>query len=120
MAIYSDLNQKNVETKELVIDVASVEQSINNILTTSQMTRFFNPEFGTELGALLFELNDHLTTTRVETWVVNVIERWEPRVEIIESSAKLVPDEHLMIINLSYKILGLSDREFNYTTTLTM
>ena len=72
--VYSDLNQLNAPNNELVFDMDSVYQSIGNILQTERGERFFRPDFGADLGRLLFEINDAGTEAMVEKIIVDAIE----------------------------------------------
>lgn len=119
MAIYSDLNQYDPTSKQLVTDVKAIDQSITNILATQKMTRFFNPEFGADLDSILFELNDLVTAAKMENWIVNAIERWDPRVTLEDSDVTQVPDEYKMDVKLIYGIPGLSGANQTYKASIT-
>lgn len=82
MAIYSDLNQNTPTVEPLLYGLDSVYQSITNILSTATHTRLFNPEFGSELETLLFDIMDDMTVSKLFNAVVRAISRWDSRIVI--------------------------------------
>jgi phage baseplate assembly protein W len=106
---YSDLNQLAPLERELVYDVDAVFQSIGNILQTEKGERFFRPEFGSELGGFLFELNDAGTAAMVEKWIVDAIERWDTRLvlDYNRTSVDQNPDKYQMDLLLAFSIVGI-------------
>jgi len=72
-------------------DIDAVKNSIRNIVLTAKGERPFNPEFGSGVGALLFELADGATAAAIESEITAAIIRWEPRVTDIFTR---VDDEH--------------------------
>lgn len=112
MPVYSDLNQTTPTEKILLTDAESVYQSIANILTTSLSERLFNPEFGCDLDAFLFELMDDLTAAQLYRLVIEAIERWEPRVVLDHSQSDVIadPDNHIYAVKLYFQIIGVRDQ----------
>lgn len=106
---YSDLNQLTPFDRELVYDVDAVFQSIGNILQTEKGERFFRPEFGSELGGFLFELNDVGTEAMIEKWIVDAIERWDTRLvlDYNRTSVERIPDNNQMDMMLAFSIVGI-------------
>lgn len=71
--------------------IAELEQSISIVLTSPVGSVPGNPEF----GSLLYELIDaplNIVRVRAPAEVQRALGRWEPRVEVIETSV-LPPDE---------------------------
>jgi len=56
--------------------------SILAILLTPIGTRIMLPEFGSQLPELVFETNDDLLQQQVRAYVVDAVQRWEPRVRV--------------------------------------
>lgn len=122
MPIYSDLDQITPE-EILREDVESVYQSIGNIISTPVGTRFFNPEFGSEIENLLFEPIDDITTARLYDALVEAIERWEPRVCVDYGATDVVPyvTDRKYEVTLVFHIVGIESQfDFRYTGTLLM
>lgn len=101
--IFSDFRNNftsHPETKKLLMnnDESSVKRSIRNILLTRRSERFFNPEFGGGLDQFLFENISPVTTDLIKDAVRDNVERFEPRVRVID--VLVVPNE----FNNSYEI----------------
>lgn len=92
MAIYSDLNQNTPTVAPLLYGLDSVYQSITNILSTATHTRLFNPEFGSELETLLFDIMDDMTVSKLFNAVVRAISKWDSRVVIDYTESNVTPN----------------------------
>ena len=120
MPIYSDVEQVNTKLKSKAEDLATVYQSIANILNTTKTERFFNPEFGSELEDILFEPMDSITETKIFRLVVQAIERWEPRVSIDYGNSSVVgdPDDHQYDVSLVFKVKGIDNENLTFSGLL--
>lgn len=121
MAIYNDFNQLTPTSKTLAEDIDTVYQSIANILNTPITERFFNPEFGSRLEAVLFEPMDSITEAKIFRLVIEAIERWEPRVDLDYGKSKVVADyDNLQYdVNLVFTIAGLDSDNLVFSGLLT-
>ena len=63
-----------------------IRASITTILSWPQRDRYFNNQFGARLWELLEEPNDAVAAALVETFITEAIERWETRIELLESN----------------------------------
>jgi phage baseplate assembly protein W len=64
-------------------DAAAVVQSVENILLTNYFEKPYNPYFGANVRAMLFETVENYTEELVRTEITRAIERDEPRATII-------------------------------------
>ena len=65
-------------------DAEAVLQSIRNIVTTNYKEKPFNPQFGANVRAMLFETKESFSEPFVRDIIKSAIERYEPRA-IVES-----------------------------------
>lgn len=65
-------------------DLKAIDQSIQTILLTNFYEKPFLPNFGSNLRRLLFELNTTVSEPFARDVVKTAIERWEPRVEVLD------------------------------------
>ena len=65
-------------------DLKAIDQSINTILLTNFYEKPFQPTFGSDLRRLLFELNTTVSEPYARDIVKDAIEKWEPRVEVLD------------------------------------
>ena len=114
MPIYSDINQVDPTKRSLVYDLDSIYQSIGNILSTRKGTRLFLPEFGSNIEDLLFEPMDDITASKLYDFVIEAIERWEPRVQLDYGRSSVTPnyDKYLYDVTLSFRVLGLEENNY--------
>jgi phage baseplate assembly protein W len=66
------------------VDLKAIDQSIQTILLTNFYEKPFQPMFGSNLRRLLFELNTTVSEPYARDVVRSAIERWEPRVEVLD------------------------------------
>jgi len=88
-----------------VEDDESVRQAIILLLSTTPGERLMRPEYGSHLNRLVFGPNDHTAAGLAIHYVRQAIERWEPRVEIVEVDAGADPDRYNQLnILLRYRV----------------
>ena len=98
-------------------DAAAVKQAIKNLMLTNFGEKPFNPLFGANLRALLFELADPDTEYDIERSVINAIEAYEPRASILNVTVKSNPDGNEVKVNIVFRLISTSE-EVTFTTTL--
>ncbi len=100
----------------------SIRQAILLLLCTTPGERLLRPQYGSYLHRLMFAPNDQTTAGLAMHYVRQAVERWEPRVEIIEIDAGADPDQPSRLdIRLSYRVrASLATAELNYPLDLTL
>ena len=107
--IYSDIDftfTKKPVTGDVALsyDDQAVIRSIRNLLLTNHFERPFNPELGSNLNALLFELVSPLTATALEREISTMIANYEPRANLKEIIVTPLPDNNAYNVYLSFYI----------------
>jgi hypothetical protein len=105
--IYSDIDfafNKKPVTNDVALsyDAQAVTRSIRNLLLTNHYERLWNPDIGSNLNALLFELISPLTAESLKREVKVIIEKYEPRAKIKEVIVSPLPDKNAYSLFLSY------------------
>lgn len=107
--IYSDIDF--TFTKKPVIgdvalsyDAQAVIRSIRNILLTRHYEKPFNPDFGSNLDAILFENFSSLTSSMLENEIRNVVANYEPRANINDVQVSPNTDMNTYSVYLSFYI----------------
>jgi phage baseplate assembly protein W len=107
--IYSDIDF--TFTKKPVLgdvalsyDAQAVIRSIRNILLTRHYEKPFNPDFGSNLDAILFENFSSLTSSMLENEIRNVVANYEPRASINDVQVSPGPDMNTYSVYLSFYI----------------
>jgi phage baseplate assembly protein W len=107
--IYSDIDftfTRKPGTKDVALsyDDQAVIRSVRNLLLTKFYERPFNPDLGSNLDALLFELISPITASTLETEIKNVIDNYEPRATISNIIVDPQPDKNAYNVTLSFYI----------------
>ena len=85
--------------------IAKINQSLYDIFSTRKGERVLQPEYGSQLHRLLFEMADDVLEDMIKIYVLEAIEQWEPRIEVDFISAERVPDdEHVVEVSIHYRI----------------
>lgn len=88
---------------------AHIHESILQILGTRPGERFMNPEFGSHIRDLVFELNDSVLKGLLRHYIIDAIERWEKRVYVTDVSfdeSSETVDANTILVRISYRIIG--------------
>lgn len=88
-----------------------LEESMRLILGTAPGERPMRPEFGCGIHDYVFAPADATTAGRMAYDVRAALERWEPRVDIVDVEVGFDPDqEATLFIDITYSIRGTNDR----------
>jgi phage baseplate assembly protein W len=89
--------------------VADIEQAIQLILGTAPGERPMRPEFGCDVHDYVFDTIDAEMIGRVDTAIRKALDRWEPRIEVVDIDFDL---DHMeqgkLSITISYRVLSTS------------
>lgn len=69
----------------------AIRQAIMLLLGTRPGERLLRPHYGSHLHRLLFAPNDHTTAGLAIHYVRQAIQRWEPRIEVLDLDAEADP-----------------------------
>ena len=85
----------------------SVRESILIILGTAPGERVYRPTFGCDIHDLLFAPNNMSTAGLAAHYVVEALEKWEPRIEHVSATATPSQDEpNKLLIDIRYRVRG--------------
>ena len=84
----------------------AIARSVRNIVFTLPGEKFFDENFGSRISATLFENIDDITANVIVDEVTQSIERYEPRVELIEVEAFPNFDNNAFDVLIVYNIIG--------------
>ena len=83
----------------------AVRQAILLLLSTAPGERVMRPDYGCDLGRLIFSPNDDTTAGLAIHYVTRAIEQWEPRLEVLSVDATRNPEHpELLDIQLNYRV----------------
>lgn len=109
--IFSDLDLNftaHPVTKDISrrFDENAIKDSIRNLILTRNFERPFHSELGSPIRALLFENSSPLLSMTLRRAIVDVINNFEPRVNLIDVDVVESDDEHSLYVNISFKIIN--------------
>lgn len=119
---FSDLNllfTRNLVTADVTrkIDEEAIKSSVRNLISTNNFERPFHPEIGCQLYGLLFENLTPSVYQTIKKTIFDVIEKFEPRVSIIDVKLQETPDKNSISVDIEFKIIN-SERPITLKTTL--
>lgn len=89
----------------MVEEDASVRQAVLLLLTTAPGERVMRPDYGCDLPKLIFSPNDDTTAGLAKHFVKRALDRWEPRIEVLQLDADQSPEDPTqLLIILEYRV----------------
>ena len=85
---------------------SAIARSIKNLVFVRKGEKFFDPEFGSELSASLFENIDEVTAITIQDDIEYMIKMHEPRVKLINVESIPNYDNNQFDVVIIYQILG--------------
>lgn len=84
----------------------AVKQSIKNILQTSQGERLFEPTFGGDLRAYLFENVTPFTEKAIQDAIISTIQNYEPRAGLLDVIVSANPDLNRYSVSITFYVIN--------------
>ena len=84
----------------------AIARSVRNIVFTLPGEKFFEEDFGSRISATLFENIDDISADIIVDEITQSIERYEPRVELINVEAFPDFDNNSFDVSIVYNIIG--------------
>jgi uncharacterized protein len=85
-------------------DVAAINQSVKNIIQTNYYERPFQPDFGCNIRALLFEPADPITIADMRQVIFTALGNHEPRVTVTSVIIKDLKEQNSYHIEIGYDL----------------
>ena len=120
----SDLNlsfeiDSNTGDLNKMSDDTVIRRALENLLTTAKTEKPFRDDYGSDLSLNLFEVVSRHQLSMVESQIINVLERGEPRIEIRNVNIKDDLENHYIEVSISYMINKTSEID-RITTMLSL
>lgn len=87
-------------------DDNAIKQSIKNLLLTRNYERPFHSEIGSPIRQLLFEPVGPMFMAMMKRAIIDVINNFEPRVEVLDVQVNDSIDANAVYVTLEYKIIN--------------
>ena len=82
----------------------AVKGAIVSILKTNFNERLFQPEFGSNIRALLFEQMNPITVERIKTEVQEAVARHEPRAQVIGVNVEAQEEQNRYLVSVVFNV----------------
>ena len=82
----------------------AVKSAIVSVLKTNHNERMFQPEFGSNIRALLFEQMNPITEQRMKTEVENAIRNHEPRAEVLGITVTGQEEQNRYLVSILFNV----------------
>lgn len=97
--IYSDIrtdfiNHPVTGVLQMVYNEDAVKQSIKSLLLTGPYERHWNPDYGAGLAKYLFEPISQITEESIKQAIINAVETYEKRAELVDVYVSAKPDQN--------------------------
>ena len=86
------------------VGATAVKRAIVGILKTNFNERVFQPEFGSNIRALLFEPMNPITEERMRTEVEEAVKRHEPRATVIGVTVEGQEDQNRYVVKVLFNL----------------
>ena len=111
---YRDINitfKKHPVTNDVVVskDASAIKQAIVNVLLTNKGERLMNPRYGSDIRRFLFEPLDYGTGFQIKSNIRDTLERFEPRISVIDIKCTPNFDDNGFDVVLQYNVRGTDD-----------
>ena len=87
-------------------DIEAIKNSVKNLIMTNFQERPFQPEIGSGVRGLLFELADPITMHDIEMAIGRTIENFEPRVVLQDVTINDDLDNNAYNVSITFQILA--------------
>lgn len=98
-------------------DAAAVKQSVKTLVMTNLLEKPFRPRFGGNVRAQLFELADRGRSSIIRRNIIDNIQVFEPRAQVLDVIVNLQPDSHSLDVTIKFKVVN-TEEQVEFTTTL--
>lgn len=99
-------------------DAGAVKQAIKNLILTNHFEKPFEPFYGGNIRGLLFELiDDDEIEEDIITNISSNIERYEPRVRILDINVFSRPDYNSVSVRIDFQVIS-TEEKVSFTTVV--
>jgi phage baseplate assembly protein W len=105
MAFLPNPVSKDVSKK---YDENAIKQSLKNIILTRNFERPFRSDVGSQISSLLFEPLTPMLSSLIKKTIENTINSYEPRVNLLDVSVLLSPDNNGVYVTIVFSIINTS------------
>ena len=115
MAKYKDLDLdfiKHPTTGDVTTksDLEAVKRSVRQLVLTNKYERPFQPYLHSGIRALLFEPLSHITAFSIRKQIINVLQNYEPRADVLDVQVVSRDEENAFEVTIFFRVLNIAER----------
>jgi len=84
----------------------AIKRAVRNLILTNYYERPYNPGFGGNITAYLFENFTPITKASIERAIQDAFEQYEPRADLIDVTVVPNPDLNGLVVNITFSPLN--------------
>jgi phage baseplate assembly protein W len=112
--IYADFHKDltvNPFTGDLALntDEEAIKEALKNLIFMDKGEKLFQPYFGGNIRAMLFELNSPATMKLIQEQIKTTINNYEPRAELINVEVYSIIDDNKLVVKIVYALRSRED-----------
>ena len=88
----------------LKTDEEAIKEALKNLIFMDKGEKLFQPYFGGNIRAMLFELNSPATIKIIQEQIKTTINNYEPRVQLIDVEVYSLIDDNRVAIKILYAL----------------
>ena len=108
LAFIANPNNGDITIKS---DIEAVKQSVKNLILTSRGERPFQPNLGSGVRGLLFELGDAFTALELQEEIQYTLDNFEPRVSVLDIRVTDELDANRFKIQIYFTLVSTGQQE---------
>lgn len=98
-------------------DAAAVTQALKNLIQTNFYEKPFQPFFGANIRAMLFELVDDDSEEELAEQIIKTINAYEPRARLLSLDVDINPDQNSLRVKIEYQVIN-TEEIITFTTNV--
>jgi phage baseplate assembly protein W len=98
-------------------DAAAVTQALKNLIQTNFFEKPFQPFFGANIRAMLFELVDDDSEEELAEQIIKTINAYEPRARLLSLDVDINPDQNSLRVKIEYQVIN-TEEIITFTTNV--
>lgn len=90
-------------------DVQAVRQAVKNLILTNYYEKPFDLFFGANVAGQLFELADDKLNNEIKQNIIEAIEFYEPRANVINIDTNVLPNNNTLNVTVTFSIRNIAE-----------
>ena len=90
-------------------DVEAVKRSVRGLVLTSRHERPFQPQINSGIRHLLFEPLSPITAFQIRQNIINVLNQFEPRAELLEVQVIAQEEHNAFLVTIYFRVVNIPE-----------